>query len=70
MKPATGMVTATGPRKLRALVAGGALRSLNARIPRPLWRRVKVACVRDQVLLGDWIADACRARVKRPWKAR
>ena len=37
-----------------------ALVNLNARVPRHLWRRVRVQCLRDERLLRTFITEALR----------
>jgi len=34
--------------------------NLNARVPRPLWRRVRVQCLREDRLLRTFITEALR----------
>ena len=37
-----------------------ALVNLNARVPKHLWRRVRLQCLRDERLLRGFITDALR----------
>ncbi len=37
-----------------------ALVNLNARVPKHLWRRVRLQCLRDERLLRSFITDALR----------
>ena len=38
--------------------------NLNARVPRNLWRRVRVQCTRDGQLLRDFITEALQERLR------
>jgi len=38
----------------------GNLVNLNARVPKHLWRRVRLRCVREERLLRSFITDALR----------
>jgi len=38
----------------------GSLVNLNARVPKHLWRRVRLRCVREERLLRSFITDALR----------
>jgi hypothetical protein len=40
--------------------ANEALVNLNARVPRHLWRRVRLQCLRDERLLRTFITEALR----------
>jgi hypothetical protein len=51
-------VNASAHRKL--LEAQEELVNLNARVPRHLWRRVRVQCLREDRLLRSFITDALR----------
>jgi hypothetical protein len=44
--------TPEGPRE--------SLVNLNARIPRQLWRRVRLQCLHEERLMQDFIAEALR----------
>ncbi len=42
-----------------------ALVNLNARVPRHLWRRVRLQCLRDERLLRTFITEALREYLQR-----
>ncbi len=44
----------------RAAAHEDELVNLNARVPRRLWRRVRVQCMREERLLRSFITDALR----------
>ncbi len=47
-------------RSRRAAPEQEALVNLNARVPRHLWRRVRVQCLSEERLLRSFITDALR----------
>lgn len=58
-KPATKSPVA---RRIAVASSGesDALVNLNARIPKRLWRRVRLQCVRDERLLRGFVTEALR----------
>jgi hypothetical protein len=47
-------------RDRRTPEASEPLVNLNARVPRQLWRRVRLQCLREERLLRNFITDALR----------
>jgi hypothetical protein len=47
-------------RDREARTAREALVNLNARVPKHLWRRVRLQCLREERLLRGFITDALR----------
>ena len=56
MNPATTAVVAR--RMADADAQHASLVNLNARIPKRLWRRVRLQCVRDERLLRGFVTEA------------
>jgi len=48
------------PKRGRSTSADEALVNLNARIPKQLWRRVRLQCLREERLLRTFITEALR----------
>ena len=48
------------PANARASDSSETLVNLNARVPKQLWRRVRLQCLREERLLRDFITDALR----------
>jgi hypothetical protein len=48
------------PRDRASRDAFESLVNLNARVPKHLWRRVRLQCVREERLLRSFITDALR----------
>jgi hypothetical protein len=44
--------------------------NLNARVPRHLWRRVRLQCLRDESLLRSFITDALREYLRKQTRRR
>jgi len=49
----------------RAVEPTEPLIGLNARIPRQLWRRLRLLCVQQDRLMQDFIAEALREYLRR-----
>jgi hypothetical protein len=49
-----------GPRRRNATDGVETLVNLNARVPKHLWRRVRLQCLREERLLRSFITDALR----------
>ena len=49
----------------RAKDSNEALVNLNARVPKHLWRRVRLQCLREERLLRSFITDALREYLRR-----
>jgi hypothetical protein len=47
-------------KRARSASADEALVNLNARIPKQLWRRVRLQCLREERLLRTYITEALR----------
>jgi hypothetical protein len=47
-------------KRARSAGADEALVNLNARIPKQLWRRVRLQCLREERLLRTFITEALR----------
>jgi len=45
--------------------SGEGLVNLNARVPRHLWRRVRLECLREGRLLRSYITEALREHLRR-----
>lgn len=51
--------------RLRARESNEALVNLNARVPKHLWRRVRLQCLREERLLRSFITEALREYLRR-----
>jgi hypothetical protein len=49
----------------RAKASNEALVNLNARVPKHLWRRVRLQCLREERLLRSFITEALRDYLRR-----
>ena len=48
------------PMRARASDSAETLVNLNARVPKQLWRRVRLQCLREERLLRNFITEALR----------